>query len=79
MTTQVLSLRVLFPEALFAFLPRILGADGFLGEVLFHLESSEQVCRSDPTVALILGPLVRMPFANCDVSLDYGELPDPGL
>lgn len=77
---MVLSLRVLFPEAQFAFLPRILGTDGFLGDMLFHLESSEQVCRLDPTVALILGHLVRMPFANsCDVSLDYGELPYPGL
>lgn len=69
---MVLPLRVLFPGALFAFLPRILGAHGFLGDMLVHLEISEQVCRLDPTGALILGHLVRMPFANsCEISLDY--------
>lgn len=69
---MVLPWRVWFPQALFAVLPRILGANGFLGDMLFHLEISEQVCRVGPTGALILGRLVRMPFAHsCGVSLDY--------
>lgn len=58
------SLRVLFLEVLFAFLPRILAANRFLSDMLFHLEISKKVCRLGPIVALILGPWVGMLFMN---------------
>lgn len=58
----MLSLKVLFPEALFAFLPGILGANRFLGDMLFYLEISKQVCKLDTIVALILGLFIGMLF-----------------
>lgn len=60
--SMALSLRVLFLEALFVFLPRILRANRFLGDMLFYLEISKQVCKLDAIVAIILALFIGMLF-----------------